>query len=219
MAKKRRKKLKRTLIPKEWKVEDGITHLPEVVRGKVREALTRVKIGAEQQDNFFNSMTLSHTQRQAIAYELSLSGVSYQDIATLLGVEMTTAYRMLDRARSDALKGLPPQWRAASFINNYRALEAEAQWNVAKKDSAIDDEVSVAYSRNAITAFSKAGDFLLKAEEISKGARGGDGDKPDAADRVGMMQWVYENRLLKKEIEPPKVQDAEIIDDNEPKGE
>ena len=200
--KKRKYKRRAALVSKIWKGSDGISKLPAAVLSKVRETLDRLKVGVEQQENFFG-VRLNVYQRMAVGYELSLHGLSYQDIAKLLGMSVSATFNMLDRARVEALSLIPPQWLMANFVDDYLALKSEAQWNAAQKES-VDGVLAVSFSRNAIMGRSKAGEFLLKAEELTKGIGASKDGQPNQSDRESQLQWVYENKILPKLIEAPE---------------
>lgn len=211
---KRKRKRSKALIPKEWTTKDGITTLPVTVKVKVEEVLNRLKIGANQQANFFGQK-FTPSERQHVAYELSLGGISYQDISMLLDVSLSGAFMILERARAEVAARLPHGWLVNNFVDDYQAIKSAAQWNKSRAESATSDELAVSFSRNEIAARGKSIDALLKGAEVAKQLKGdqqGEGDKPDPSNRVSLMQWVFENRILPK-LEPPKETEAEIVND------
>ena len=216
MAKKRRKKNTKALISKEWRVKDGLEVLPELVRSRIDEVLRRLKVGDEQQAKFFNQR-FTPAQRCKIAFELVHSGVSYPDLAKLLGVSLVSAHDIVNRAMQQVAAGLSPVWMPSHFIDSIHTLEEDAAWNRSKSESAMDDETALAFRRNATAATAKSGELLVKVAESDKIAaairessnqNGQSKSMPDAVDRVDVLQWVFENKIL-KQIEPP-IEDAQV---------
>ena len=208
MPKKHRKFRRKTSIPKDWKPKDGIIKLPVAVRAKVSEVLLKLHIGEEQQE-YFLAQGFSPSQRQVLAFELSRCGVSYQDIAMLLGVSVQGAFQILDRARVEFAMGLPPQWLAANLIDDYYTLKNDSQWGRARAESEDDPIAAARFRQIAVVASSKAGEILLKAEEVAKqlreqqqAASGQDQGEPHPSDRVNLFQWVFENKIMAT-LEPP----------------
>ena len=208
MSKKAKKKRRKALIPKEWKPKDGIIKLPVAVRVKVNEVLTRLRVGEEQQE-YFLAQGFSPSQRQVLAYELCQSGVSYQDISTLLGITVMGAFKILDRARVDAAMGLPPQWLSANLIDDYYTLKNDSQWARSRSEGEDDPIVAARFRQIAVMATGKAGELLLKAEEVAKqlreqqhAASGADQGEPSPSDRANLFQWVFENKIMPS-LEPP----------------
>lgn len=203
MAKKRKRKRKVALIPEAWKTSDGISTLPDPVRSRVKEVLDKLSIGEPQQDKFFDGK-FSLFQRQQIGYELNMAGVTYQDIATLLGLTISGAFQMLQRAFAEAAQHLPQNWLPNNFVDDYYSMKSAAQLNRARSLAAVTEESQIAFSRNEITARGKAMDALLKAGEIAKQFKTpGENGSPDANDRESTMQWVFENKIM-PQLEAPK---------------
>jgi len=205
------------LISKAWKAADGLTALPDSVRRMVEEVLRRMKVAEDQQYRFFDRR-FSISQREALAYELSHSGLGYRDIAVLLGVTVMAAHTILERVKQQVADGLPPRWLPANFVDDVRFLKEDAQWCRSKSESAMTDQDAAMFRRAAITATGRSGDLLVKVAQtdaIAKALKdaaagqGGTGDKPAPTDRVGTLQWVFENVILKQTaLEAPKEDDA-----------
>lgn len=211
MPKKRKRKRKIAIIPKEWTVKDGILTLPDRVRSQVQEVLDKLNIGEEQRDRFFDQK-LSVFQRQQIGYELNMAGVTYPDIGRLLGLSISGAFVLLQRAFAEAAQHLPQNWLPNNFVDDYYAMKAAAQLNKARSLAAVSEESQAAFGRNEITARGKAMDALLKAGEIAKAFRvGGKDGEPDPSDRETMLTWAYENIIVPKLTGP--TEEAEVIDD------
>lgn len=212
MAKKRKRKRKNSVIPKEWSAKDGILTLPDPVRHQVQDVLDKLNIGEPLQDKFFDRK-LSIFQRQQIGYELNMAGVTYPDIARLLGLSLSGAFTLLQRAFAEAAEHLPQNWLPNNFVDDYYAMKQAAQLNKARSLAAVSEEAQAAFGRNEITARGKAMDALLKAGEIVKGIKqaGKDGE-PDASDRETALTWAYETIILPK-LAGPKPEEAEIVDE------
>jgi hypothetical protein len=150
----RRKAKRKALIPKTWTAKDGIDRLPNKLRLKVVEALSRIRMGELPEPNFFNRK-YSRAERERIAYELEKSSVSVQDIATLLGMSMWGVVVMLGRVRQQQALGLGPDWASAIFVNEINNQIIDAAWNRARSE-ATDDEEMAARFRQQATLASKA---------------------------------------------------------------
>jgi len=215
----RRKAKRKALIPKTWTAKDGIDRLPNKLRLKVVEALSRIRMGELPEPNFFNRK-YSRAERERIAYELEKSSVSVQDIATLLGMSMWGVVVMLGRVRQQQAFGLGPDWASAIFVNEINNQIIDAAWNRARSEATADEEMAARFRQQATLASKAINEQILKGQEsetisrafreaAARSAETEDDAEPDPIDRIDYIDWVYRNKIA-KQVQPSE--DADIID-------
>ena len=209
MLKKRKRKARHGIIPKDWSTKNGITVLPIKIQNQLQAVFDKLRIGEDVRgEAFFRKLT--EGQKTTVAHELALAGICHADIGMLLGVTIQGAYAILDRARREKLTTLGPTWIAANIIGDREMLDGDAAWFRARSESAVDDSMAAEFRRGAVSATGKAADMLLKAGEIAKSFKpGGDGE-PDPSDRETTLTWAYEHIIVPK-LAAPKPEEAEIV--------
>jgi hypothetical protein len=186
----------------------------------IAACLSKLRVGEELRPNFFK-LKFSPAQRQTITYELLQIGFTYRDVATLLGVTVQSAYWMAQRAREDMLVMVGPAWIPANFLDDYNTLKSDAAWLRSKSETASTEELEQAARHRAGTLTAKAADLLIdmsRTNAIERAMREANGAKsteaPDPNDRINMLQWVFENKIM-KQIEPPEPTEAELAEEKE----
>ena len=198
-------------ISKDWKASDGIKALPTSIRQRVTEAVSRFRMGAEPEDNFF-AKRYDTEAKMAIASELVMAHVGREDIARLLGITRRGLEYMLARLRQRNADMLPLTWNRDRLVETVDALEDAGYMSLSLAESDPDPKNKAVFLAIAIRAYGEAGKLRIKLgvskdliDTLRVGIKGGD-EAPDPNDRVDYIEWVYRNRIL-KQIQPSEDSD------------
>jgi hypothetical protein len=215
---KRRQKNAKAVIPKGWKLKDGLVALPPSVQAAVDRVFDRLSVGQDMRDERF-FRRIRENERPAIAYELIQGGMSYKDISVLFGLTVEAVYKIAERARDQLVRSLGPTWFTGNFVDDYYTLKSDGAWNRAKSEGATDDATAGMFRRNAAQATAQGAKLLVNyaaneviARAIREATQNENKTQPGASDRVAFMQWVFENSILQKKNLTSPVTEAEVVD-------
>ena len=224
MARRKQRSRCKALIPKSWSDDKDIRTLPNGVREKVVEAISRIRMGEPPDPDFFKTQYRRGPMRSLIAYELQKAGLSYGDIAILLDLTLAGTIRLLDRTREQQMSGLGPNWALAMFKDQIDDILLDAAWNRAQSETTADEQLA-ARSRQQATAASKAvADLIIRGQEskmimdalreAANRNKETDDSPPDPVNREDLLEWVFWNKVVKR-LQPSE--NAEIEAESQPK--
>ena len=214
MARRKQRSRSKGLIPKSWSDDKDIRTLPDGVREKVVEAISRIRMGEPPDPNFFKAQYRRGPMRCMIAYELQKSGLSYGDIAMLLDLTLAGAIRLLDRTREQQMSGLGPNWALAIFKDQIDDHLLDAAWNRARSESTADEAMAARFRQQATAASKAIAELIIKGQEskmimdamreaASRRKEADTETPPDPINRVDMIDWVFRNKIM------PRLQQSE----------
>ncbi len=168
---------------------------------RVREIIRRSEmLGAEPESWIEASANV--TARRYVVGLLVDEGVTYSEIAAILGVTSRTIANDISNIQMEALRGLPKDWVMSQVISDRKRLTMLAQKNYSDAERAETPQIKGMFRRLSAEATTQAANILVKI--ISPDILINLLKSPDeSTDRLGKLQSAYVKRMMvnKNEIE------------------